>query len=286
MSAAYSSRFCSTNSLALRLVLDRLDLVEEDGVDRRLRAHHRDRGARAARCSSRARTPGRPSRRGRRRTPCGRSPRSSARSPRRPPMIIFAPCRMMPWRSTSRADHEAGHVGQEEQRHVERVAGPDEARRLVGRVDEQHAALHLRLVRDDPDRPAVEPREADDELLGPARVHLAERVGVDERVDQVLDVERGRSRRPGRPRETAPLGRRLGGRRRRAAPRASSAACTRGSAARGRSPPRRTRRGSGRIRRPTCACGRRPSPRASPSRRSPSRPSAASPGTSTRCRRA
>ena len=45
MSAAYSSRFCGDEGLALGLVLDRLDLVVEDGVDRRLRAHHGDRGA-------------------------------------------------------------------------------------------------------------------------------------------------------------------------------------------------------------------------------------------------
>ena len=83
MSAEYSSRFARDERLALGLVLDRLDLVEEDRVDRRLGAHHRDRGASAGRCSSRARTPGPPSRRGRRRRPCGRSPRSSARSPRR-----------------------------------------------------------------------------------------------------------------------------------------------------------------------------------------------------------
>ena len=36
MSAAYSSRFCAHERLPLGLVLDRLDLVEEDRVDRRL----------------------------------------------------------------------------------------------------------------------------------------------------------------------------------------------------------------------------------------------------------
>jgi len=41
------------------------------------------------------------------------------------------------------ADHEARHVGQEEQRDREGVAQPDEARRLVGRVDEEDAALPL-----------------------------------------------------------------------------------------------------------------------------------------------
>ena len=41
------------------------------------------------------------------------------------------------------------------------------------------------------DRAPVDPRVADDELLRPAGVHLAERVGVGERLDQVLDVEGG-----------------------------------------------------------------------------------------------
>ena len=47
------------------------------------------------------------------------------------------------------ADHEPGHVGEEEQRDVEGVAGHDEAGRLVGGVDEQHAALVPGLVGDD-----------------------------------------------------------------------------------------------------------------------------------------
>ena len=45
MSSAYSSRLAATNRLALGLVVDRLDLVVEDGVDRRLGPHHGDRRA-------------------------------------------------------------------------------------------------------------------------------------------------------------------------------------------------------------------------------------------------
>ena len=60
------------------------------------------------------------------------------------------------------ADHEAGHVGEVEQRDVERVAQPDEPGGLVGGVDEQHAALHRRVVGDDADRTAVDAAEADD----------------------------------------------------------------------------------------------------------------------------
>lgn len=44
------------------------------------------------------------------------------------------------------ADHEAGHVGQKQQGNVEGVAQLHEARGLVGRIHEQHAALPLGLV--------------------------------------------------------------------------------------------------------------------------------------------
>ena len=84
-------------------------------------------------------------------------------------MIIFAPCRMMPCLLDRRADHEAGHVGEEQQRHVERVAELDEPGRLVGGVDEQHAALEHRSCSRRRRRLAVEPAEPDDDLPRPQR---------------------------------------------------------------------------------------------------------------------
>ena len=86
-------------------------------------------------------------------------------------------------------DHEAGHVGEEEQRHVEGVAGLDEARRLVGGVDEEDAALLPRLVGDDADDAAVEPPVADDQLFRPALVDLEEGVGVEQGVEHLAHVE-------------------------------------------------------------------------------------------------
>ncbi len=56
--ARYSSRSSSVTAARSASGVDRLDLVVVDGVDRRLRAHHRDRRAAAARCMRRARTPG------------------------------------------------------------------------------------------------------------------------------------------------------------------------------------------------------------------------------------
>ena len=63
------------------------------------------------------------------------------------------------------ADHEAGHVRQVEQRDVERVAEPDEPRRLVRAVDEEHAAQVLRLVGDDAHHAPFDAREPGDDLL-------------------------------------------------------------------------------------------------------------------------
>ena len=49
------------------------------------------------------------------------------------------------------AGQESRNVDQRQQRNVEAVAGADEARRLVGRVDVQDAGQHFGLLRDDAD---------------------------------------------------------------------------------------------------------------------------------------
>ena len=121
-----------------------------------------------------------------------------------------------------RADHEPGDVAQVEQGDTEGVAQRDEAGRLVGRVDEEHAALHGRVVGDDAERVAVEVTEADHELGGEQRLQLEEAVLVDEPVDHaphvvaggVLDRDepggerRGRARAGGRRRRRFAPGRR------------------------------------------------------------------------------
>ena len=189
MSAAYSARSSSVLARALVLVVDRLELVVEDGVDRRLRAHHGDRGA-----GEREAAVGVEGGAGHRVEPGAvgladdhRDLRDRRFGDRADHLRAVADD---PVALDLGADHEAGHVGEEQQRDVERVAVPDEARGLVGGVAEQHAALVLGLVGDDPHRPALQARVADDELLGPARVDLQERTRVDERRDQRLDVER------------------------------------------------------------------------------------------------
>ena len=107
-SSSYSAPPLGDERRALVLVLDRGDLVGVHRVDRRLRAHHRDLGGREARGVASGSNAG-PAHRveARRRTPCARSPRSSGTVASATAVIILAPWRMMPSRSTCGADHEA-----------------------------------------------------------------------------------------------------------------------------------------------------------------------------------
>src|SRR5258708_20685826 len=73
------------------------------------------------------------------------------------------------------ADHEAGHVGKEQKWNLEGVAQPDESRRLVGRVVEEHAALLHRLVREDPDSLPVEAGGAPEALLSGEALYVMTR---------------------------------------------------------------------------------------------------------------
>ena len=70
-----------------------------------------------------------------------------------------------------RADDEAGHVVQEHERDVERVAQPHEARGFVGRVHVERATEHHRLVPDDAHGLTADARQARDEVLRPLRLH-------------------------------------------------------------------------------------------------------------------
>ena len=145
------SRSSSVRRGALAVVVDRLQLVVVDGVDRRLRPHHGDRGARQRDAAvGLERGPGH-------RVEPGavglahdhRDLRHGRLADRADHLGAVADDALA---LDLGADHEAGHVGEEQQRHVEGVARPDEARGLVGGVGEQHAALVLGLVGHDPDR--------------------------------------------------------------------------------------------------------------------------------------
>ena len=102
----------------------------------------------------------------------------------------FAPWRMIPPHSCAVPGRKPGHVDERDERDVERVAGAHETRRLHGRVDVEHAGERLRLVADDPDGVAAEPREPADDVLGEALVHLEKLAFVDDAPDDVLHVVR------------------------------------------------------------------------------------------------
>ena len=86
----------------------------------------------------------------------------------------------MPPHSCAVPGRKPGHVDERDERDVERVARADEARRLRRRVDVEHAGERARLVADDADGLAAEPREAADDVLGEERLQLEELAVVDD----------------------------------------------------------------------------------------------------------
>ena len=88
------------------------------------------------------------------------------------------------------AGQKSGHVLERDERNVERVAEPHEPRAFDRRVDVERAGEHRRLVGDDADRPAVEPREADDDVPRVVLVHLEKVAIVGHRVNQIEHVVR------------------------------------------------------------------------------------------------
>ena len=152
---------------ALVRVLDGGDLVGVHGVDGGLRAHHGDAGGRQGdRGIGRERRPGH-------RVEAGAVGLADDHRDLRHGRLAHRRHHLRPVTDDAlaldgRADHEPGHVGQEDQREVEGVAQPDEAGRLVGGVDEQGAGEMGRVVGDDADRMPVETAEPDDQLAGEA----------------------------------------------------------------------------------------------------------------------
>ena len=88
-------------------------------------------------------------------------------------------------RARPRADHEAGDVLQEQDRHVALVAQLDEMRALERGIREQHA-----VVGDDPDRKALDMGETANERGAVERLEFVELAAVDEARDDLALVER------------------------------------------------------------------------------------------------
>ena len=87
---------------------------------------------------------------------------------------------MIPPHSCAVPGRKPGHVDERDERDVERVAGAHEPRRLDRGVDVEHARERGRLVADDADAMAAEPREAADDVLRVARLDLEEVAVVDD----------------------------------------------------------------------------------------------------------
>ena len=125
-----------------------------------------------------------------------------------------------------RADHEAGHVLEEDERDVEGVAEVDEARRLVGGVVVEDPGQLLGLVGDDPDRLAAEAGEAGDQRLGELRLDVEPLAVVDDLARSRRTCRRAGARSRGRSPSASPT---CGRRDRRSRSPAASARSWRGS---------------------------------------------------------
>ena len=84
--------------------------------------------------------------------------------------------------------HEARHVHQRQQRNVEGVAETDELASLVGGVNVQHTRHHVRLVSNHAHSASNESAEADDQVLGVARLNLKEITMVYKAANDFADV--------------------------------------------------------------------------------------------------
>src|SRR5262249_26203043 len=87
-----------------------------------------------------------------------------------------------------RPGQEPRHVLERDERNVETVAEPDEAGALERGVDVETSGQVRRLIGDDPDRPAAEPSETDDQIGREAGVDFEEIALVEHRADDVEHV--------------------------------------------------------------------------------------------------
>ena len=103
-------------------------------------------------------------------------------------VIIFAPCRMMPCRSTALPIMNPGTSakysrGMLNASHCQMKRAP-----FIGRIDEQHSALDSGLVRHDADHFPLQQREASHQLRSKERLDLEKGTLVHNRFDDPADV--------------------------------------------------------------------------------------------------
>ena len=87
-----------------------------------------------------------------------------------------------------RADHQAGHVLQEDEREVERVAEVDERGLLRQRRNVHHAGALHRLARDDADRLPLDPRQAAEHAGAVPLAPRLDAVRVEDRLEHLAHV--------------------------------------------------------------------------------------------------
>ena len=132
-------------------------------------------------------------------------------------VIIFAPCLVMPPSSALAADHEAGDVGDEQQRDVSLAAQIDEVGCLKRAFGEQHA-----VVAENADLETHDARKAGDQRIAVKRLEFVKLAAVDQaredfaiigrnswvRADDAVDLGRIEARRAQR-RDTPALRRNI-----------------------------------------------------------------------------
>ena len=87
-----------------------------------------------------------------------------------------------------RSGQETGYVLKDNQGNIEGIAEANKSGSFNGRIDVQDPCQDRGLVRDDPDRPAAESREADDDIRRIESVHLEEIGIIDDQPDHLLHV--------------------------------------------------------------------------------------------------
>ena len=145
----------------------------------------------------------------------------------------------MPWRSTCVPIMKPGTSARNSSGTLKALQVQMKRAALSAESTNSTPPFWLRLVGDDADDAPLEARVADDQLLGPARVDLEERAGVDERVDQRLACRTACSRRPGSSSRIERVGAGRAGRRGRRLLLPVRGEVRQVAPARGRCPPRR-----------------------------------------------
>ena len=185
-----------TNAARSVVVGDRGDLVGVHGVDRRLGAHHGDlRGRQRERGVGLEARPGHRVEAGA--VGLAHDHRDFGTVASATAVIILAPWRMMPCRSTAVPTMNPGTSARNSSGMLNASHSQMNRARLVGRVDEQHAALDAPSCwrRCRPTAPSSRPKPMISSRANSGLISKNEPV-VDQRVDHRVHVERPAARRP------------------------------------------------------------------------------------------